>query len=233
MVLHRGRGPGGRVAALAPVGHLPVHAANSAGVFNPHLAGTRPTTRGLAAYNGRAPDRLSCRALWRRVHRAPRESSWLLPDGQQGRPTEGRDFFSDRSRVSLPRETLGACTRGTVLRGWSRPWSRRIARQGTSRMSGTLIPSASAVLSARLESLSWVGNPAAGNGPENNRLRQQNQPTPPRTGRLSRTGALEFKLPCETRHREALANGRRRVESKRMRRFVWGDMVCRFCAVDG
>ena len=24
-----------------------------------------------------------------------RESSWLLPDGQQGRPTEGRDSFRD------------------------------------------------------------------------------------------------------------------------------------------
>ena len=94
-----------------------MHAPNRADVLNLHTAGTRPTTRGLAAYNGRASERLWCRALWRRVHRAPRESSRLLPDGQQGRPTEGRDFFRDRSRVSLPRETLGACTRGTVLRG--------------------------------------------------------------------------------------------------------------------
>ena len=139
MVLHRGRGPGDRVAALAPVGHLPVHTPNRADVLNPHPARTRPTARGLAAYNGCAPELLLCRALWRRVHRASRESSWLLPDGQQGRPTEGRDFFRDRSRVSLPRETLGAWMRATVLRGWSRPWSRRIARPGKSRMPGTLI----------------------------------------------------------------------------------------------
>ena len=51
-----------------------------------------------SAYNGRAPERLWCRAPWRRVHRAPRESSWLLPDGQQGRPNEGRHSFRDRRR---------------------------------------------------------------------------------------------------------------------------------------
>ena len=96
MVLHRGGGPGGRVAALAPVGHLPVPAPNRVDALNPHTPGTRLTTRGLATYNGRASERLWCRAPRRRVHRAPRESSWLLPDGQQGRPTKGRDSFRDR-----------------------------------------------------------------------------------------------------------------------------------------
>ena len=101
---------------LAPVGHPPVSEPNRARALNPDTPGTRPTTRGLAAYNGRASERLWCRAPWRRVHRAPRESSWLLPDGQQGRPTEGRDFFRDRLRVSLLRATLGESTPGTVLR---------------------------------------------------------------------------------------------------------------------
>ena len=51
MVLHRGRGPGGRVAALAPVGHLPVFGPNCADALNPHTrerglqhAGSQPTT---------------------------------------------------------------------------------------------------------------------------------------------------------------------------------------------
>ena len=40
---------GGRVAALAPVGHLRVPAPNRADALNPHTLGTRPTTRGLGA----------------------------------------------------------------------------------------------------------------------------------------------------------------------------------------
>ena len=192
MVLHRGRGPGGRVAALAPVGHPSVHAPNRAGALNRHTPGTRPTTRGLVAYNGRATERLWCRAPWRRVHRAPRESSWLLPDGQQGRPTEGRNSFRDWPRVSHPREALAARTRGTVQRGRSCPWSRRILRQETSRMPVTLNPSASAMLSARFKPASCVDNPATRNGTENNRLRKQNQPNAPRPGRLSRVDAVLF-----------------------------------------
>ena len=98
------------------------------------------------AFNGRASGQLWSRAPWRSFHRAPRESSWLLPDGQQGRPTEGRDSFRDRPRASLPRETPTARTRGTVLRGRSCRWSRRIPRQGTSRMPVTLNPITSAML---------------------------------------------------------------------------------------
>ncbi len=184
MVLHRGRGPGGRVAALAPVGHLPVPAPNCADALNPHTPGTRPTARGLAAYNGRASERLRCRAPWRRVHRAPRESSWLLPDGQQGRPTEGRDSFRDQreSRSHLKHlahlRTARFCAGGNV-RGRD---GSRVSR-GTSRMPGTLIPSASAMLSASIESHSCVGSPASRNGRRNNRLREQNQPTTPRSRR--------------------------------------------------
>ena len=47
MVLHRGRGPGGRVAALAPVGHLLMPAPNRADALNPAHPGN-------AAYNTRA-----------------------------------------------------------------------------------------------------------------------------------------------------------------------------------
>ena len=45
-------------------------------------------------YRRRAPGRWSGRDHSRRIHTAPRELSGLLPDGQQGLPTEGRDSFS-------------------------------------------------------------------------------------------------------------------------------------------
>ena len=41
----------------------------------------------------RCPGRLSGQELSRRLHGAPRDLSRLLPDGQQGMPTEGRDSF--------------------------------------------------------------------------------------------------------------------------------------------
>ena len=83
-------------------------APNCADALNPHTPGTRPTTGGLAAYNGRASERLRrCRAPSRRVHRAPRESSWLLPDRQQGRPTEGRDSFRERRRSRIRQKPSG------------------------------------------------------------------------------------------------------------------------------
>ena len=56
-------------------------------------------------------------------------------------------------------------------------------------MPGTLIPSVSAMLSASVESLSCVSNPETANGPKNNRLRQQNQPTAPRSRCTSRIDA--------------------------------------------
>ena len=40
--------------------------------------------------------------LSRSLYCAPRESSWVLPDGQQGVPTEGRDSFVDWRRSRSP-----------------------------------------------------------------------------------------------------------------------------------
>ena len=99
---------------------------------------------------------------------------YSLTADREGRP-RGATTSVTRPRVSLPRETLGACTRVTVLRGWSGPWSRRIPRQRTSRMPGTLIPIASAMLSPSNESVSCMGNPATGNGTQE----QQVAPTEP------------------------------------------------------
>ena len=54
-------------------------------------------------------------------------------------------------------------------------------------MPGTLFPSASAMLSAGIESLSCVGSPETGNRLKNNKLHQQNQPTGPHSRSTSRT----------------------------------------------
>ena len=87
--LHRGRGPGGRVAALAPVGHLPVHAPNRSDSLIPHPqerglqhAGSWPTTGVPQGDCG--PGRHGVVFIVR-----PGESSWLLPDGPTGQADRG------------------------------------------------------------------------------------------------------------------------------------------------